>query len=57
MRLCVCEIKSESRHSQMELISDKWVFEGFEMDAGLGVFVGVKVGGVRLERGVDFGYE
>lgn len=40
----------------MELISDKWVFEGFEMDAGLRVFVGVKVGDVWLKRGVDFGY-
>lgn len=57
VRACVCEIKSESRHSQMELISDKWVFEGFEMDAGLRVFVGVKVRDVCLKRGVDFGYD
>lgn len=41
----------------MELISDKWVFEGFEMDAGLRVFVGVKVRDVCLKRGVDFGYD
>lgn len=41
----------------MELISDKRVFEGFEMDAGLRVFVGVKVGDIWLERRVDFGHD
>lgn len=41
----------------MELISDKWVFKGFEMDSGLRIFVSVKVRYVWLEWGVDFGYE
>lgn len=41
----------------MELISDKWVFEGFDVDACLCIFVGVKVRDVWLKRGVDFGYE
>lgn len=30
-----CKIERKCGHSQMELISDKWVFKGFEMDSGL----------------------
>lgn len=33
--VCACKIEGKCGHSQMELISDKWVFKGFEMDSGL----------------------
>ena len=38
----------------MQLVSDKRVFEGFEMDARLRVPVDVKVGDVWLKRRADF---
>ena len=41
----------------MELVSDKRVFEGFEMDVCLRVPVDVEVRDVRLKRRVDFGHD
>lgn len=43
--------------SQVELVSDKRVFEGFEMDASLRVSLDVEVGDVRLKRFVDCGHD
>lgn len=42
-------------YSQVELISDKRVLEGFEMDVRLRVFVDVKVRDVWFKWRVDFG--
>lgn len=41
-------------YSQMEFVSDKRVFEGFKIDACLGVPLDVKIGDVRLKWCVDF---
>lgn len=47
----------QSGYSQVELVSDKMVFDGFEMDACLWVPVDVKVRDVRFKRRVDFGHD
>lgn len=41
----------------MELVSDKRVFEGFQMGLCLRVLLDVKVRDVRLKRRVDFGHD
>lgn len=48
---------SQSRYSQVKLVSDKRVFESFEMDARLRVSVDVEVGDIRLKRRVHLGHD
>lgn len=45
------------RHSQVEFVSDKSVFQGLEVGAGLRVLVGVEVWDVGLERRADLGHD
>lgn len=45
-----------SGYSQVELVSDKWVFQSFDLDASLWVSVDVKLGDVWLKWRVDFGH-
>ena len=45
---------TQSRYSQVKLVPDERVFEGFEMGARLRVPVDVKVWDVRMKGGADF---